>query len=241
MAGHRGRGRGVAATAASFVGELLITFGVLLGLFVAYSLWWTNVLADRQADSAAHHLREEWTQKPADEGDSKAAPHPRSFAAGDSVGFLHIPAMGKDFTVLIRMGTDPEILNEAVAGVYQEPYAAAMPWAKAGNFALAAHRDGHGAKFHNLDKVHQGDSVVVETADTWYIYRVDSTLPQTSKYNTGVVAPIPEGSGYTRPGRYITLTTCTPVYTSRYRMAVWGTLVRTAPVDAQRTLPPELR
>ncbi|WP_055589720.1 class E sortase, partial [Streptacidiphilus griseoplanus] len=193
------------------MGELLITFGVLLGLFVAYSLWWTNVMADRQANAASHHLRDQWTHQPNASGDS-ATPgvhHPAKLATGDPVGFLHIPAMGKDFTVLIKMGTGTDILNQGVAGVYQEPYAAAMPWAKSGNFALAAHRDGHGAKFHNLDKVHKGDAVVVETADTWYIYRVDSTLPQTSKYNTGVVAPIPVGSGHTRAGRYITLTTCT--------------------------------
>lgn len=245
MTGHRGSGRGrepgrIAGAVAVF-GELLITLGVVLGLFVAYSLWWTNVLADRQADAAAHRLRQQWVQQPASGDKAGRSPHRRAFAVGDGIGFLHVPALGKGYTVLIRMGTDPEVLNEGVAGVYQEPYAAAMPWAKSGNFALAAHRDGHGAKFHNLDKVHRGDAVVVETADTWYVYRVDSTLPQTSKYNTGVVAPVPEGSGFTHAGRYITLTTCTPVYTSRYRMAVWGTLVRTVPVDADRTPPAELR
>lgn len=34
-------------------GELLATFGLVLALFVAYSLWWTDVLADRQAEQAA--------------------------------------------------------------------------------------------------------------------------------------------------------------------------------------------
>ena len=57
--------------------------------------------------------------------------------------------------------------------------------------------------------------------------------------------PVPKwvgpGGAYREPGRYITLTTCTPVYTSRYRMAVWGSLVRVDPVDANRTPPPELR
>ncbi|WP_374228091.1 class E sortase [Streptacidiphilus sp. ASG 303] len=236
--GGPGRG-GRVASAVSVLGELLITFGVLLGLFVAYSLWWTNVLADRQADSLAHRLRDQWTHRPAT-GDT-APRHPRSFAVGDPVGFLHVPALGADSTVLIRMGTGTEILNQGVAGVYRRPYAAAMPWERTGNFALAAHRDGHGAKFHNLDRLHKGDPVVVETSDTWYVYRVDAVLPQTSKEDTGVIAPVPKESGFTRPGRYITLTTCTPVYTSRYRMAVWGSLVRTVPVDARRTPPAELR
>lgn len=157
------------------------------------------------------------------------------------MGFLHVPAMGRDYQVLIRMGTDAATLAEGVAGVYEQPYRAAMPWDAAGNFALAAHRDGHGAKFHDLDAVRKGDAIVVETKDKWYVYKVDNTLPETSKYDTGIVAPVPKGSGYEAPGRYITLTTCTPVYTSRYRMAVWGSLVRVDDVDAARTPPPELR
>ncbi len=149
--------------------------------------------------------------------------------------------MGGDYQVLIRMGTSTEVLDEGVAGVYEQPYKAAVPWDQAGNFALAAHRDGHGAKFHDLDAVHKGDAVVVETKDKWYVYKIDNTLPETSKFDTGIVAPVPEGAGYAGPGRYITLTTCTPVYTSRYRMAVWGSLVRVDDMDAKRTPPPELR
>ncbi|WTT40657.1 class E sortase [Kitasatospora sp. NBC_00085] len=237
-------------------GELLITLGLVLGLFVAYSLWWTNVQADASADRASDKLRSSWaagpaTARPAAPGatatpgapaasGAPAAPGP-AYGAGDGVGFLHVPAMGKDFQVLIRMGTDTTTLAEGVAGVYEQPYRAAMPWDETGNFALAAHRDGHGAKFHDLDAVHKGDAIVVETKDKWYVYKVDNTLPETSKYDTGIVAPVPKGSGYQGPGRYITLTTCTPVYTSRYRMAVWGSLVRVDDMDAKRTPPPELR
>ncbi|MFD4661462.1 class E sortase [Kitasatospora sp. NPDC058444] len=255
-----GRGRSRALAALGVFGELLITLGLVLGLFVAYSLWWTNVQADRSASEAADRLRSSWAAGP-DPGPSAApgaAPAPgasgapggpgappasasRQFAVGADVGFLHVPAMGRDFQVLIRMGTSTEVLDDGVAGVYEQPYRAAMPWDQEGNFALAAHRDGHGAKFHALDAVRQGDAVVVETQDKWYVYKVDSTLAETSKYDTGIVAPVPARSGYAGPGRYITLTTCTPVYTSRYRMAVWGSLVRVDDMDAKRTPPPELR
>ncbi|MEU9043237.1 MULTISPECIES: class E sortase [unclassified Kitasatospora] len=249
-AGQRaGRGRRRALAALGVFGELLITLGLVLGLFVAYSLWWTNVQADRSASEAADRLRGAWAAGPtaapsAAPGTTPAPgapPGPAQFAAGDDVGFLHVPAMGRDFQVLIRMGTSTEVLDEGVAGVYEQPYKAALPWDQAGNFALAAHRDGHGAKFHDLDAVHKGDAVVVETKDKWYVYKVDSTLPETSKFDTGIVAPVPARSGYAAPGRYITLTTCTPVYTSRYRMAVWGSLVRVDDMDAKRTPPPELR
>ncbi|MBD0689206.1 class E sortase [Streptomyces sp. CBMA123] len=238
------KGRSRALAALGVFGELLITLGLVLGLFVAYSLWWTNVQADRSAADASDRLRGSWAAGPT-AGPSGATAGPGGAVAppaiGDDVGFLHVPAMGRDFQVLIRMGTSTDVLDEGVAGVYEQPYKAAMPWDQAGNFALAAHRDGHGAKFHDLDAVHRGDAVVVETKDKWYVYKVDNTLPETSKYDTGIVAPVPVSSGYTAPGRYITLTTCTPVYTSRYRMAVWGSLVRVDGMDAKRTPPPELR
>ncbi len=56
---RRGRG-GWALAVLGVVGELLITLGLVLGLFVTYSLWWTDVLADRSASAASDHLRESW-------------------------------------------------------------------------------------------------------------------------------------------------------------------------------------
>ena len=54
---HAARGRGRIAAAISVFGELLITAGLVLGLFVAYSLWWTNVLADREANKQGDQVR----------------------------------------------------------------------------------------------------------------------------------------------------------------------------------------
>ncbi|MFC1417618.1 class E sortase [Streptacidiphilus cavernicola] len=236
------RRSGALSTVLVLFGELLITGGVLLALFVGYSLWWTDLVADRHADAVAAKVRQSWSAPPTVRPGSDAKPvPPRPFKVGDGIGFLHIPRLGKGFQVLITMGTSTAVLNQGVAGVYQEPYAAAMPWAASGNFAMAAHRDGHGAKFHDLPKLRPGDKVVVETRDTWYVYTVDRTLQQTSKYDVDVTAPVPAESGYRGPGRYLTLTTCTPEYTSLYRMAVWASLTRTEPVDAARSLPPELR
>ncbi len=66
-----------------------------------------------------------------------------------------------------------KVLNDGVAGYYTDPVKAALPTSdKKGNFSLAAHRDGHGAKFHNIDKVEKGDPIVFETKDTWYVYKV---------------------------------------------------------------------
>lgn len=224
----RRRSRHTVATAVSLFGELLITAGLVLGLFVVYSLWWTNVLADREADKQGNTIRDRW------------AGGPGALDTRDGIGFLHVPAM-KNGEVLVKKGTDTETLNNGIAGYYTDPVKSALPSDAQGNFSLAAHRDGHGAKFHNIDKVKKGDAVVFETQDTWYVYKVYAELPETSKFNVDAIAPVPKESGVDKPGRYITLTTCTPVYTSKYRYIVWGELVRTEKVDRDRTKPVELR
>ncbi|WP_395361556.1 class E sortase [Streptomyces sp. YH02] len=212
----------------SFFGELLITAGLVLGLFVVYSLWWTNVLADRAADQDGAQVRDRW------------ADGPGALDTKDGIGFLHVPAMSSD-EVLVKQGTKSAILNNGVAGYYTDPIKSALPQDKQGNFTLAAHRDGHGAKFHNIHKLKNGDPIVFESKDTWYVYKVYKTLPETTKYNVDVLQPVPKESGKTKPGRFITLTTCTPMYTSDYRYIVWGELVRTERVDRDRTPPAELR
>ncbi|MEU2431468.1 class E sortase [Streptomyces sp. NPDC007861] len=221
------RARSRIAGVISVFGELLITAGVLLALFVVYSLWWTNVLADRAAAEDSNTVRDRW------------AGGPGALDTKDGIGFLHVPAM-KNGEVLVKKGTDAKTLNDGVAGYYTDPIASALPADRQGNFALAAHRDGHGAKFHNIHKLKTGDSIVFETKDTWYIYKVFKDLKETSKYNVDVLQPVPEESGRTEPGRYITLTTCTPIYTSDYRYIVWGELERTEKVDKDRTKPAEL-
>ncbi|MFF3336712.1 class E sortase [Streptomyces sp. NPDC002888] len=218
------------ATAVSVFGELLITAGLVLGLFVVYSLWWTNVVADRAAHKQGDKVRDTWAH---DSG-------PGALDTKNGIGFLHVPAM-KNGEVLVEKGTSSEILNDGVAGYYTEPVKATLPTSgKDGNFALAAHRDGHGAKFHNIDKLEMGDPIVFETKDKWYVYKVYAILPETSKYNVKVLTEVPKESGKKKPGHYITLTTCTPVYTSRYRYVVWGELVRVDKVNSERTPPKEL-
>ncbi len=231
------RRMGAVAMVVSFFGELLITAGLVLGLFVAYSLWWTNVVADREAGKQADRVRDAWADGP---GNGGGRGGPASYDSKNGIGFLHVPAMTGD-EILVEKGTSMKVLNDGVAGYYTDPVKATLPTSgKKGNFSLAAHRDGHGAKFHGIHKIQEGDPIVFETKDTWYVYKTYAILPETSKYNVDVLGKIPEESGRKKAGHYITLTTCTPVYTSKYRYIVWGELVRTEKVDEHRTPPAEL-
>ncbi|MHB9861476.1 class E sortase [Streptomyces sp. YIM S03343] len=123
-----------------------------------------------------------------------------------------------------------DVLNKGYVGHYrgtQQP-------GQAGNFALAGHRNTHGEPFRYLNRLRVKDVVEIETASAVYTYTVGKILPQTSARDSGVLRPVPRSEvrpsyGYTQPGHYLTLTTCTPEYTSRYRLVVWGTLTSTRP------------
>lgn len=105
---------------------------------------------------------------------------------------------------------------------------------RAGNFALAGHRNTHGEPFRYINRLRRGDTLTVRTREATYTYVVDKSLARTSAGDGGVVGAVPRSrvvpsAGYREPGYYITLTTCTPEFTSRYRLVVWGKLSRTAP------------
>jgi sortase A len=226
----RARKDGPGILAVRAFGELLITLGVVMILFVVYQLWWTNVRADQYAQGQASTLEHQWG------GGSTAGshpPYPDSVPAGTRFAIIYIPKL--DVKTPIAEGTDKEsILDNGLVGHYTGAQETAFPWAPSGNFALAGHRNTHGEPFRYLPRLVPGDKIVVETAYDWFTYVVTSSLPQTSPNNVSVIAPVPPQSGFTGPGRYITLTTCTPEFTSTYRMAVWGKLVEDLPKSSGR-------
>lgn len=209
-----------AVIASRVVGELFISLGVLMLLFVTYQLWWTNVRADLFAGKETDKIQDGWAK-----GERK----PGAFEPGQGFAILHIPKL--DVVVPIAEGIDkPKVLDNGMVGHYAEgKLKTAMPSDKQGNFAVAGHRNTHGEPFRYINRLERGDAIIVETQDRYYTYEMASILPQTSPSNVGVIGPVPPGSGFTKPGRYITLTTCTPEFTSTYRMIVWGKMVDERP------------
>ncbi|MGW1224455.1 class E sortase [Streptomyces sp. NPDC002530] len=209
-----------AVVASRVVGELFITLGVLMLLFVTYQLWWTNVRADQMAGKETHKIQDDW---------AKGKRNPGVFAPGQGFAIIHIPKL--DVVTPIAEGISKEkVLDRGMVGHYSEkPLNTAMPSDKQGNFALAGHRNTHGEPFRYVNRLRPGDQIVVETQDAYYTYEMTSTLPQTSPSNVSVIDPVPPQSGFKKPGRYITLTTCTPEFTSTYRLIVWGKMVDERP------------
>ncbi|MET9507169.1 class E sortase [Streptomyces flavidovirens] len=208
-----------AVVASRFFGEMFISLGVLMLLFVTYQLWWTNVRAGLFAGKETDKIQEDWAN----------GRKPGAFEPGQGFAIMHIPKL--DVVVPIAEGIDKaRVLDNGMVGHYAEgKLKTAMPSDKQGNFAVAGHRNTHGEPFRYINQLKPGDPIVVETQDTYYTYEMASILPQTSPSNVSVIGPVPPGSGFTRPGRYITLTTCTPEFTSTYRMIVWGKMVDERP------------
>ncbi|GAA1893155.1 hypothetical protein GCM10009837_13980 [Streptomyces durmitorensis] len=238
--------------------EAAVTCGLVLLLLVAHQLWWTNRQAREGAERKVQALEREWgspsstssdTDEPAPGPSPVPAPESRpdpgdsdDGGAGEASGqaqrqrpaptpdwdqayaVLRIPRIG--IRVPVAEGISKSaVLNKGYVGHYPRT---AQP-GEGGNFALAGHRNTHGEPFRRINRLGDGDELVVETKSAVYTYVVDKTLAQTSARDSGVIRAVPRslvkaGHGYSSPGYYITLTTCTPEYTSKYRLIVWGKL-----------------
>ena len=206
------------------LGELLITMGLLLLLFVAWQLWWTDVVADAQQEQIASELREDWSDDrrqgrptPAEpQGDPPPVPEPK---AGEAFALVHVPRFGDGYQARpVIEGTSLHLLEDGV-GHYE---GTALPGA-VGNFAVAGHRVTYGKPFNLIAELDEGDAVVVETADTWFTYRVRSSTIVTPD-RVDVVAAVPEKPDAAPTERLMTLTACHPMFSARERYVVYAVL-----------------
>jgi sortase A len=197
------------------LGELMITAGLVLLLFCVYQLVWTNVEAHRQQSKVSDSIRQLWQRQ---QGIGGSAVTVRPFREGEGFAFLHVPAMGRRFTVPVVQGVS---LPDLTRGVGHYPKTA-LP-GRVGNFAVAGHRATNGEPFAHLDKVHRGDAVVVETRSTWFTYVVDR-VRIVRPTDVWVIDPVPGRTGVTPTRRLLTLTTCNPRWASTQRLIVFGHL-----------------
>ncbi len=211
-------------------GEVLVTCGLVLLLFVVYELFVTDLLTDRRQGELKEQLREEWTA-PAE----APAEAPHVSILGDGLAVLHIPRLGADYERVVVEGTAEEQLRQG-PGHY---VGTAMP-GEQGNVSIAGHRVGKGSPFLEVELLQPGDPIVVETADSWFVYRVLGN-PATGDVTTDptgipgrrivrpeaieVISPTPGAAEDDAPtGAYLTLTTCHPRYSAQQRLIVHARL-----------------
>ncbi|MFV0258934.1 MAG: class E sortase [Acidimicrobiales bacterium] len=224
-----GAERAVSATI-GVVGELLITAGLVVLLFAAWQLWWTDVVANREQRDTVSELRDGWASTGPTEAlvdpstPIPAVPEPVPIT-GDVFAVLYVPRFGLEGRPVVE-GTGDDDLQRGV-GHYE---GSAMP-GEVGNLALAGHRVTYGRPFNRIAELEPGDPLVVETASGWYLYRV-TTYEIVPPTRTEVVAPVPGDPAAVPTAQLITLTSCHPQYSARERYIVHGALESWQPAEA---------
>ncbi|MGK5729362.1 class E sortase [Streptomyces sp. URMC 124] len=165
-------------------------------------------------------------------GAGRGAPARRQAAParpGEAFAVMYVPRFGAGWAKPVLQGTAAGLLKKGL-GHYE---GTARP-GETGNFAVAGHRRTYGDPFKDLDELRAGDAVVVGDGTTWFTYRVDGRPYRTRPDDVGVIDPVPAGSGFRGPGRYLTLTTCEPEWGHSHRLIVWAHLDATSPASRGR-------
>ncbi|MFE4195924.1 class E sortase [Paenarthrobacter sp. NPDC056912] len=214
------------------LGELLITAGIVLLLFVGWELWWTNVEADAKQTEAVQSFAQEFTGPvtpaapagPADYGQPAVGTAPGN---GGMIGIMYIPRFGSDYTRPIIEGTGSDVLDTLGLGHYGST---SMPGAT-GNFAVAGHRQTHGAVLDSIHTLVPGDKIYVQTADGYYTYVFRNNqivLPD----RTDVLLPVPTQPGASPKESILTMTSCNPRFGSQERIIAYSILESWQPASA---------
>ncbi|WP_242491786.1 class E sortase [Actinomyces minihominis] len=206
------------------IGELLITIGIFLALFIVWQLWWTSFKLEGAVHSEIATFQEMFPSSPTTTEDSEYTdiqrtddPPPVGDVPLDEIyALLHVPRW--DYKVMpVAEGTTTYVLDNGWAGHYPETQQAG----EIGNFALAAHRRTYMNNFRRIDTLEDGDPIVVETEEAYLVYEVygrEIVDPSATR----VVLPVPNEPGVVPTKRIMTMTTCHPEFGNSERFIVWS-------------------
>ncbi|MCI4659217.1 MULTISPECIES: class E sortase [Cryobacterium] len=229
-------------------GEVLITGGVLVFLFIAWQLWWNDLVVAGEQSSAANQISQQWiddaqaassTPTPTPTNTPTAAPaQPSGFgtpvvavapAEAQPFAVLYVPRYGAAYSRTIAEGVGLNVLNSPRLGIGHYP-GTQMP-GEVGNFVVAAHRSANGGGMHLINELQLGDPIFVQTADGYYTYRFRD-LEYVQPTDVGVLAAVPHAPGATATDRIITLTSCNPLYSTAERIIAYGVFDSWQPISA---------
>ena len=221
------------------VGELAITAGVLLLLFVVWELGFVAVTTNRAQAATVESLERQFAQATAPTTPSGSptgtattpgttqspTQSPTPALSGDVFAIVRIPRLGAGWAKPVYQGVGADVLAKGI-GHYPDTQ---LPDA-VGNAAFAGHRAGHGNPLIDIDTIQPGDAIVVETASAYVVYRAvrSEIVPPT---DVSVLAPVPEQPGVAPTEPWLTLTSCEPKYGSTNRFIVFAKLDRSVPRD----------
>ena len=214
-----------------FFAAVLIVGGLATGSITFYRVTFENSDADRRSREISELLTQSWKQaEPATHSEAKLdsrlelsdlAPMPQP-KLKEPFALLYIPRLSNDvWSIPIVEGTEQDQLTRGIGHYTQS----ALPGSE-GNFSVFGHRTGNGQPFYHFELLQEGDEVIVETKDNWFVYvlKLNRIVPPSA---TGVTSnsPLLElVNSQFEPYRVITLVTCEPRWTTLKRWVWWGTL-----------------
>ncbi|HEY4019803.1 MAG TPA: class E sortase [Pseudonocardiaceae bacterium] len=248
-------GGGKAHTVVRTLGELCLTAGMVVLLFVVYEVYVTNLFSAQKQSTASQQLNQEW-----DSVGSARSTH-FNVADGQGVAKMFIPALGVDYQFTVIEGT-----TTADLAIGPGHYTGTALPGQPGDFAVAGHRVGEGDPFNDIDLVQPCDAIVVETQSDWYVYRMLPLANQRTNWSPAsnplcngpngdakvqplggeysqtngqeivlptegdVIAPVPHYP-YTnlssgQEASLMTMTTCNPKFSDAQRLIVHSVLVK---------------
>ena len=164
--------RGRRVSVVGVIGELLITAGAVVLLYIAWQLWISEYLVGNEIKQQAGELSQQWNQEASESPSPSDTPSPDPTETADpgttAVPVGTAPSSAKDFAILMvpRWGADyartiaegvstSDVLDKGKLGHYPTTQ---MP-GEVGNFAIAAHRMGHGGSLHHINELLLGDHI----------------------------------------------------------------------------------
>ena len=209
------------------LGELLITAGVFVLLFLGWQIWLNDIIEGAAQDHQAQQLSQSWKPSDTSSAPPAAQAQPSSSAPvitsapgnAQKFGILYVPRFGATWERPIAQGVGVASVLDTI-GVGHYP-GTAMP-GQVGNFAIAAHRHAYGGGFENLHMLHVGDHVYVGTKDGWYEYTFRD-IQYVKPTQVNVLQPVPMEPGVAPVDRILTMTTCNPFFSTAERMVAYAT------------------
>ncbi len=199
------------------LGELLVTAGVIVVLFLVWQLWWVS-MHDARVQTAAALVIEEEFRASVPTGPVEPATVHQAPPEGDVVALMRVPRFGPDWVRPIYEGVSRKVLARGV-GHYP---GTRMP-AEIGNVGVAGHRTTYGHPFYDIDSIVPGDVIVIETRQAYVVYRAQRHAI-VKPYAVQVVAPVPEQPGAVPTEAWLTMTSCNPRFSNATRYVVFAKL-----------------
>lgn len=213
-------------------GEVLITLGLLVGLFWVWFLFVNDVVVGAEQNAAGLELAESFQQEDgvvtfgksygssAGRQDSGEPPVVEAVSAGQALATLYVPRFGDNYQRAIGEGVDlPTALNSPRLGIGRYPETQNL--GELGNFAIAGHRTTFGAAFAEIGELRVGDRIYVETKEGWFVYRFRN-LEYVWPEAINVLNEVPRFEGIDPNERILTMTSCHPRFSEAERVIAYS-------------------